>query len=71
MTKTEHRGCDSMSANKTDCENAYTELENFQSGGFDRVSCEWDASFEICKVSTDLQPARCGGKVFEGAAEEA
>jgi len=67
LTKTEHRGCDSLSASKDDCENAYTELQNFQNGGFDRISCKWDATFGVCKVGTDLQPAHCGGKASSEA----
>jgi len=71
MTKTESAGCNSLSASKEDCENAYTDLENFKDGGWDKVSCEWDAQFDICRVSDNRQPAHCGGRVAEGAAAAA
>jgi len=68
MTKTESAGCNSLSGSKEECENAYADLENFKTGGFDKASCAWDAQYNTCRVSDDHQPAHCGGRVAEGAA---
>mmetsp|Transcript_23481 Transcript_23481/g.42358 ORF Transcript_23481/g.42358 Transcript_23481/m.42358 type:complete len:451 (+) Transcript_23481:97-1449(+) len=59
MTESKTPGCNGLS--KEECVEAYTTLRNHQRDGesYDKMTCDWDETFSICRVGSETQPMTC------------